>query len=103
MREPDRVDAEIGDIAELGGDTRQVADAVTVAVEEAQRIDLIDDSAAPPGRFCGRRWGCSLRSDALTGFDVHQEPVENRESFNLQIAMADRTPTAQVKRKCVAK
>ena len=46
--EPDRVGAERGHVVELRGHARQVADAVAVAVEEAARIDLVDDGAAPP-------------------------------------------------------
>ena len=46
--QPDGVHAQAGDVAELRGDAGQIADAVAVGVEEAARIDLIDDGAAPP-------------------------------------------------------
>ena len=48
-RQPDGVDAERGEIVEPPLDTREVADAVAVAVLERARIDLIDDTALPPG------------------------------------------------------
>ncbi len=47
-RQPDAVDAETGDIRELAGDAGEITDAVTVGIEEAARIDLVDDRAAPP-------------------------------------------------------
>ena len=46
--EPEGVDAEPGDVVEAAQDTRQVADAVAIAVLERARIDLIDNPAAPP-------------------------------------------------------
>jgi hypothetical protein len=49
-REPDRVDAEGGDVVEPCLDTREIADAVAVRILERSRIDLIDDAALPPGR-----------------------------------------------------
>ena len=48
-RQPDRVDAERGDMVEVAGDARQVADPVAIAVGEAARVDLIDHGASPPG------------------------------------------------------
>ncbi len=47
-REPDRVDAEVGERVEAGGDAGQVADAVAVGVRERARVDLVDDGGAPP-------------------------------------------------------
>ena len=46
--EPDRVHAETGQIADPGGETGEVADAIAVAVGEAARVDLIDDRLSPP-------------------------------------------------------
>ncbi len=51
--EPDRVDAEFGEVRQLGADTRQVARAVAVAVRETARIDLVDDGGTPPVGPCG--------------------------------------------------
>src|SRR5262249_8218563 len=48
-REPERVDAEPGQMVELPADPLEVADAVAVGVEKRTRIDLVDDRAAPPG------------------------------------------------------
>ena len=47
-RDPHNVDAQAGDVVELGCDAGQVADAVAIAVQKAAWIDLIDDGAAPP-------------------------------------------------------
>jgi hypothetical protein len=47
-REPDGVDAEVGEVAQPGADTGEVTDAVAIAVAEAARVDLIDHRIAPP-------------------------------------------------------
>ena len=47
-REPHGIDSKRSHIVELVGDAGQIADAVTIAVGEAARIDLIDRRAAPP-------------------------------------------------------
>ena len=47
-RQPERVDAEVGQVVELVGDARQVADAITVRVGERPWIDLVDDGLTPP-------------------------------------------------------
>ena len=47
-RDPHRVDAEVGDVAEPARDAGEVADAVAVRVLEGAWIDLVDDGAAPP-------------------------------------------------------
>ena len=46
--QPDRVGAELGHVAQAGGDARQVSHPVAVGVLKAARIDLIDHRAAPP-------------------------------------------------------
>ena len=48
--DPDRIDAEAGDVVEPCDDAWQVADAIAIAVGEAARIDLVDHGAAPPVR-----------------------------------------------------
>ena len=50
--EPDRVDAQVGQVAEVRADAGQVADAVAVAVGETARVDLVDGGGPPPS---GRR------------------------------------------------
>jgi hypothetical protein len=47
-RDPDRVDSEVFDVTEPGGDAGQVADPVVVRVGEAPYVDLIEDGAHPP-------------------------------------------------------
>ena len=42
-REPEHVDAELGEVVEVADDPAQVADPVAVGVREAARIDLVDD------------------------------------------------------------
>ena len=49
-RNPDRVDAERGDVFEARRDPGEIADAVVVAVLKASGVDLIDDGPAPPFR-----------------------------------------------------
>src|SRR5690606_40712640 len=44
-REPDGVDAEIGDVVEPLGDADEIADAVAVMVLKRAGIDLVDDGA----------------------------------------------------------
>src|SRR5689334_14970466 len=48
--EPDRVDAEVGEIGQPGADTGQVPDPVAVAVGEALHVQLVDGGTTPPGR-----------------------------------------------------
>ena len=63
--EPDRVDAEVAQVAQACADPDQVADAVAVAVGEAARVDLVDRGAAPPRGGVARR-GCGhLRSGGM--------------------------------------
>src|SRR6185437_16227128 len=51
--EPDRVDAEAGEIGQPGPDAGQVADPVTVAVGEALHVQLVDGGTTPPGGIGG--------------------------------------------------
>jgi hypothetical protein len=51
-REPERVDAEPGEIVELADDAAKVADPVAVRVREGAHVDLVDDRFAPPGAHC---------------------------------------------------
>jgi hypothetical protein len=46
--EPDRVHAEVGQVADARRHAGKVTDAVTVAVREAARVDLVDGRLAPP-------------------------------------------------------
>ena len=46
--EPQRIDAQVLEVVELGGDAGQVAHAVTVCVSERARIHLINNGVAPP-------------------------------------------------------
>ena len=47
-RQPDDVDAQVGDVVEVVDDAADVADAVAVGVGEAARVDLVDDRGLPP-------------------------------------------------------
>ena len=47
--QPQRVDAEQFEVAELVDDTGEVADAVAVEIGERPRIDLVEDRRTPPG------------------------------------------------------
>ena len=50
-REPDAVDAEPCEVVQMLDDPRDVADAVSVAVGERTRIDLVEDAGLPPWLF----------------------------------------------------
>ena len=49
-QQPDRVDAEIGDVVELGDQAGKIADAVVVGIEERLEVQLIDDRVLVPLR-----------------------------------------------------
>jgi hypothetical protein len=60
-REPDRVNAEPGQVIELFDDAGQVAHAVAARVAEAARIYLVDHAVLPPGESaCITHNGTSL-------------------------------------------
>ena len=49
-RQPDRINAQRGDMLQPRGDPRQIADAIAIAVLKTARIDLIDHRTTPPFR-----------------------------------------------------
>ncbi len=55
--EPERVDAERGEVAEALGDALEVPESVAVGVGETARIDLVDDGLPPPVRVTGGQVG----------------------------------------------
>ena len=65
-RQPERIDAQLGEVVEPGRDAGDVADAVPVGILERAHVDLIDHAPAisrTPGRARpGRSLGHSLRS-----------------------------------------
>jgi hypothetical protein len=50
-RQPDRVDAERGDVGDAARDAGKIAAAIAGRILERPGIDLIDHAAAPPVRF----------------------------------------------------
>ena len=54
-QQPDRADAELGDVVELGQQAGEVADAVVVGVEERLDVQLVDDGVLVPQRVFGER------------------------------------------------
>ncbi len=44
-----RIDTELFEVVEPLGDAVQIADAVTVGILEAARVDLVDHRVLPPG------------------------------------------------------
>ena len=50
-QQPDRVDAELGDVVELGDQAGEVADAVIVRIEERLHVQLVDDRVLVPERI----------------------------------------------------
>ena len=63
--QPERVDAELAQVVEFGGDAVEVADAVAVAVAERARIDLVEDGVGPPASR-----GSWSRSPIVPQFDA---------------------------------
>ena len=69
-RDPDAVDAQIGDVVEPLGDAGKIADPVTIGVAEGARVDLVDDRPAPPcergvgGNSGVGKSGCHQSSDS---------------------------------------
>lgn len=59
--EPNRIDAEVGDVVEARGYSRQIADAITIGICKRARINLIDNCRPPPlfGRLIRKRLGDS--------------------------------------------
>src|SRR3546814_17829262 len=53
--QPDRVDAEFGDVVELVDEAGEIADAVAIAIAEALDVQLIDDRVLVPERIIGER------------------------------------------------
>jgi hypothetical protein len=47
-RDPEGVDAEGDEVVQARGDAGEVADAVTVRILKAARVDLVDDAGLPP-------------------------------------------------------
>jgi hypothetical protein len=58
--QPDRVDAERGQVRNPGNDAAEIAHAVTVGVGEAARVDLVHHCLPPP---VGGGWPCHLHAD----------------------------------------
>ncbi len=71
--DPDRVDAELLQVVELGGDAVEVTDAVAVAVGEAARIDLVEHRMLPPLVGIGR-----LGEPGARGEDRRQDKGKGR-------------------------
>jgi hypothetical protein len=70
-RQPERVDAEPGEMVEPGAETHEIAHAVAVPVGERARVDLVDDGGLPP---CSRTavfmsiFGSTAPAGAVYGF-----------------------------------
>ena len=72
-QQPDRVDAEIGDVVELGDQAGEIADAVVVGIEERLDVQLVDDRVLVPERIVGQR-GRARRGRA-TGASITALPA----------------------------
>ena len=60
-QQPDRIDAELGDVVELLHQARKVADAVIVRIEERFDMQLIDDRVLVPERVLEHRAATDVR------------------------------------------
>ncbi len=49
--QPEGVDAEVANVVELGGQAREIADAVVVGIEERLDVELVDDGVLVPERI----------------------------------------------------
>jgi len=67
-REPQDVDAEVGQVVQPLQHAAEIADPVAVGVLERAGIDLVDDGTGPPGRVRGIH--CSGRETVVHGLDV---------------------------------
>jgi hypothetical protein len=47
-RDPDGIDTQAGNIIEFPGDTGEVTGTISVRIQKASRVDLIDNCATPP-------------------------------------------------------
>jgi hypothetical protein len=65
-QKPDGVDAEIADVAKLGYQSREIADAIVVTVKERSHMQLIDDRVLVPELIRRDRRGVTRR--AVLGF-----------------------------------
>ena len=74
-QQPDRGDAEIGDVVELGDQSGKIADAVVIGVEEGLDVKLVDDRILVPKRIlmqsaarlsCGEGSGAFILSHGET-------------------------------------
>ena len=71
-RQPQRVDAQPGEVVEPALDPAQVADAVAVGVLERARVDLVDDGVLPPQCRRFPQWRrCLCRSRDFESSAVH--------------------------------
>ena len=55
--QPDRVDTQVADVFQLGGQALEIADAIVVGVEERLDVELIDDRIFVPKRVIGAEAG----------------------------------------------
>jgi hypothetical protein len=53
-RQPDRLDAQAGDMIEMRRDAREIPDSIAIRVGEAARIDLVNGRTAPPRPLLAR-------------------------------------------------
>src|SRR5262245_3241766 len=53
--QPQAIDAEVPEVAELSGQALEIADAITVAVSERLDVQLVDDRVLVPKRLSGPR------------------------------------------------
>ena len=70
-QQPDRVDAELGDVVELGDQPGEIADAVVVGVEERLDVQLVDDRVLVPERIVG---GGRRHASVVAVMHVHRAP-----------------------------
>ncbi len=80
--EPDGVDAEILEVAEVGAHSGEVSRSVAAAVGEAAHVDLVDHGGAPPQRV-GRRGRRAVPRGLLASEDVavHGAPRRRGKSY----------------------
>ena len=91
-REPQRVDAQLRKVVQLGDDAGQVAHAVAVGIEKAARVDLVDHQIAHPVLLWNHGFAllcmvfvyCITNREKLPRHFRRRQPVENPRSARIQ-------------------
>jgi hypothetical protein len=88
--DPDRIDAEPGQIVDPLDDSLEIAHPVAVAVLERARINLVDDGLLPPGQLTGPH-GCTFPPLPLVTVRHTSGPLRYRAPWRTRAASVSRS------------